>query len=329
MRAYECLTRVGRLRRLRRLGATAISRFDLPEAQLTFLRQINHILFRVRCPRGHFLLRVHDLERHSENELRSEFLWLAALKHEAHLAVPEPVPARDGSAWIDVEVEGVPEPRRCVLFHWVPGRRKRSSLHAADTRACGSYMARLHEHSAQWSVPEGFRRPRWDWERLFGDTATLWKKGPAVYSHGDLTVFREASERVSLKLRVLGEGREVFGLIHSDPHPANFVFDRGEATAIDFEDSGWGYYLFDLTVMLTELEDYGDRSAPMQTALLDGYQRIRSLPRGYHENLETFKAMRVVDLVNWVLGWDTPTLRPWGPRFLRHAVQRLIGFLET
>ncbi len=329
MKPYEQLTAAGKLQRLRRLAAEAIERYDLRGARLTFLRQINNTLFRVDAQaHGRFLLRIHNLARHSNEEIRSEFVWLEALRREAHLIVPEPVPARDGSLWIEVLAEGVPEPRRCVLLRWVPGRRKISRLRPVDLLACGLYMARLHQHSAQWSAPEGFVRPRWDWNRLFGNRAMLWRKGPGVFSESDLSIFRAVSERLLQQLEQLGEGKQVFGLIHSDLHPSNFLFHRGQVAAIDFDDAGWGYYMFDMAVMLTELDDYRERSASMQAKFLEGYQRGRPLPEGFEQNLATFKAIRIVDLVNWVLGWETLTVRPWGPRFLRRAVRQLEQFLS-
>jgi Ser/Thr protein kinase RdoA (MazF antagonist) len=41
----------------------------------------------------------------------------------------------------------------------------------------------------------------------------------------------------------LGEGADTAGLIHADMHLGNALFWRGEVKVIDFDDSGFGYWL--------------------------------------------------------------------------------------
>jgi Ser/Thr protein kinase RdoA (MazF antagonist) len=196
----------------------------------------------------------------------------------------------------------------------------------------GSYIARLHRHSEQYDVPEGFARPRaWDWDWVFGEATPIWNEGKSVYSQNELDVFRLASERVQWDLQELGKNTDVFGIIHRDLHLDNFLFHNGEAYAVDFENCGWGYYLFDLTVTLSSLEiwsleGYGERCAPMQATLLESYQRERPLPEDTQRHLQTFMAMRLVRWVNVVLGWEAHT-RPTS--FLSGAVEVLEKFAAS
>lgn len=192
----------------------------------------------------------------------------------------------------------------------------------------GLYTARLHEYAEQWSPPAEFVRSSWDWDRLFGASTILWSAGANVYRKDELQVFAAAAERIQKNLRTLGKGPGVFGMIHSDLNPSNFVFRDGEAYVIDFEQCGWGYYLFDIEVTLSEFEDWGDRCAPLQAAFLEGYQLVRPLPSEYQAYRETFKAMRTVDLVEWILEWESPEFRPWGPKYLSYAVETLTQFLS-
>jgi Ser/Thr protein kinase RdoA (MazF antagonist) len=54
--------------------------------------------------------------------------------------------------------------------------------------------------------------------------------------------------------RELGASPDVFGLIHSDLHQENYLFHRGRVRAIDFDDCGWGHFVYDLAVTLSELQ---------------------------------------------------------------------------
>src|SRR5690242_19522038 len=67
------LSRVSRLRLLRNLAETALAQYDIPDAHLSYLQEGDNLLYRVRSPaQGQFLLRVHELARHSEPEIRSD-----------------------------------------------------------------------------------------------------------------------------------------------------------------------------------------------------------------------------------------------------------------
>ncbi len=136
-----------------------LERYNIEDAHVSFLQEVDNLLYRVVSPtHGQFLLRMHQVSRHSEAELHSELLWLAALRHEGQLPVPEPIRTRDGSLICEVASSDVPEPRRCVLLRWIPGKRKRASLRPEDAKPMGSYMARLHEYAERWTPPPEFLR---------------------------------------------------------------------------------------------------------------------------------------------------------------------------
>jgi len=75
----------------------------------------------------------------------------------------------------------------------------------------------------------------------------------ALISTDDAALFARALEVVWATTRTLAEETGAFGLIHGDLHHENFLFHRGEARAIDFDDCGWGFHLYDLAVTLSEL----------------------------------------------------------------------------
>lgn len=329
MHPYDQLSRVSRLRRLRKLAEAALAQYDIPDAQLSFLQEADNLLYRVASPtQGQFLLRVHELARHSEPEIRSELLWLEALRREAHLPVSEPMMNQNGSPVCEVSIEGVPEPRRCVLLRWIPGRCKHTSLGTTDVRLMGAHTARLHQHAEQWTPPVDFVRPRWEWEHLAGAFALIGRVGINVYRENELQIFSAAAQKIKANLESLGNGSGVFGIIHSDLNPSNFIFQRGAAYAIDFEECRWSYYHSDISVTLSELNEYGDRYEQLRIAFLDGYRHVHSLPQGFIQHEETFEMMRIVEKVQWILEWENTAFRPWGPNYLVFAINALAKFLN-
>ncbi len=259
--------------------------------------------------------------------LRSQLLWLSALGRETDLLVPEPALTNDGSllGYISSEdlsprhprprsvsgrrdaedlhrdLEGLPRMSRTfALVRWVPGGHKESEdLQPEDASLLGSYMARLHRHAEGYGVPEGSAFPRWDWESTFGEAAQLWRTGPAFYSASEMETFRAIARHVREHLEALGYDRDVFHIIHGDIKLDNFVFRTGTVAAIDFEASGRGHSLFDLSRMYNSFRrGHRNHLDPLWSVFLESYRRERPLPEGYERYLNTFNVMQRVTAVN-------------------------------
>jgi Ser/Thr protein kinase RdoA (MazF antagonist) len=107
------------------------------------------------------------------------------------------------------------------------------------------------------------------------------------------------AEKVKLVMDVLGKDQDVYGLIHGDLGlDANILFWKDEARAIDFDDSGFGYYLYDLSLALEHCQE--DEALPQfREALLDGYLQARSIPEGQLDLMDLFLAAYYVYLSLW------------------------------
>ena len=97
----------------------------------------------------------------------------------------------------------------------------------------------------------------------------------------------------------LGSKPDVFGLIHADLHLENALFDGDAVRLIDFDDCGFGYWLYDIAVPLWEYRGRADYAAIL-AALLDGYRERRELPDLTH--LDDFIATRDVAFGLWFAG---------------------------
>src|SRR5260370_38374167 len=80
-----------------------------------------------------------------------EAAWVAALRRDAGLAVPQVIPARDGSVVVWASADGVPGARSCVLVQWVRGRALREQLRADLVRKAGALTAAVPEHGAAYA----------------------------------------------------------------------------------------------------------------------------------------------------------------------------------
>lgn len=166
-------------------------------------------------------------------------------------------------------------------------------------------MARLHNFSVQWQPPTGPCKRKFDWDGLFqNDVGSGMSNAEAwtLLSSSHRKAFSFVAERVRDVMTDWGQGPDVFGLIHGDlGMDANLYFWHGEPRAIDFDDSGFGYWVFDLAVALDVCRD--DASYPSyREALLNGYAEFRPLPEKQAEQIELFLAAVQVYWNLWATG---------------------------
>jgi Ser/Thr protein kinase RdoA (MazF antagonist) len=178
--------------------------------------------------------------------------------------------------------------------------------------------------------PPDFARPRLDYEGLFGqDSPYNPGDGAAIFTSDQRAIFAEVESHVGQVIDELGQGSDTFGLIHADFIIKNFIFNDGELYAIDFDDCGWGYYLYDLAPLLTQVK--GKPNYPdIHDAFLGGYTSIRSLPAAYQAHLEAFIAARHLASCRWIAGnLHNPRIREQAVNVIAHRTAELRRFLET
>jgi Ser/Thr protein kinase RdoA (MazF antagonist) len=299
---FEYLPRGTQIRRLRRLAQSALTAYDLEQAQLTPLHHFLNTTFRIDIPdqRQRYVLRISRAGYQDAATIRSELLWLQAIRRETDLVVPEPLANRDGLLLTTAEVPDVPGPRHCALFRWVDGRFHNATLSPADLERVGMLMAKLHLHVQRFTVPDGFMRKRWDLAGLQGEALGI--EPDRIRRHlspDDCNVLDRVAGRVGQTMLISGEGTDVFGLIHADIHQWNYLFHKGNVHLIDFDTSGWGYFAYDIAVTFSTLLNHPNLPV-LRAAFLRGYRRVRPLPVEQEACIDTFIAARIFGHTQWV-----------------------------
>lgn len=287
--------------------------------------------FRVDAPGGRFLLRINRPGNRSEAEIESEMAWLAALRRDTELQVPEPVATSDGRLAVTVDDPGVPGPRTCALLRWIDGRFVNRRLTPRHLARMGANMAALQAHAAAWTPPPGF--VRWRLDGLTAEARRASVTGPDGPTPARIPDDRDAERAVDLvgsllsadEARIAGRAVEAArwafgelaaldgsqGLIHGDLHQENTLFTGDVAAAIDFDDCGWGFCLYDLAVPLSELTERR-RFPALRAAMLDAYARTRPLPPDADRIIDALIAYRGLQLIAWILeSRDHPAFDGW------------------
>ncbi|ABD12778.1 aminoglycoside phosphotransferase [Frankia sp. CcI156] len=213
--------------------------------------------------------------------------------------------------------------RHAVLFEWVDGRSPEPtdpmSLRGAFGQL-GDITARLHRHAREWSRPTTFARFEWTWRSMLGDAGRWgsWSEGlvtaladgpgpPGDGPRGDgraaLGLLSRAAADIEARLAAFGTGPDRFGLVHADMRLANLLVPRdastGDVCVIDFDDCGFGWYLWDLAASLSFIEHL-DEAGDLVAAWLAAYQRQRPLTADDVAMIPTFVLLRRLLLVAWL-----------------------------
>jgi Ser/Thr protein kinase RdoA (MazF antagonist) len=311
MKPYGKLTRLGQLRRMRQLAEVALDAYGLVGARLTFLRYFANCTYRVdvagqvsqgsesdRFMPNRYLLRI--LLAGDWEYAKGEMTWLSALGREAGLHVPEPVLTLKGELLTRIATPGMPKGRIVSLMRWVDGRQLSRGLQLRYFRPWGEMVGRLHAFAAGWTPPARFRRFVWDWEGLLGGRGFGYTVEDLVDSMPERLrePFQIVSQATRAAMKELGRGPDAYGMVHGDMYPDNILFKNGEVFPIDFEDCGFGYWLWDTGVALSQ-QPWTETWYRQREAFLDGYARFHPLPESQLEYLDLFVAANYATGVLW------------------------------
>jgi Ser/Thr protein kinase RdoA (MazF antagonist) len=241
------------------------------------------------------VLRLHRPGYHSEAEIRSELAWLAALGNLRGLRCVRPVADLGGRI-----LQRAGE-RHAVAFVPIRGRELQPDDRLEGWFGpLGEISARLHLQSRGWSRPEGFTRKRWDVHTILGPCPHWghWRDAPGLDA-GGAGLLEAATDRLARRLRAFGTGPEVFGLIHADLRLANLMADDAGLWAIDFDDCGFGWWLYDLAAALSFIET-DPRLPGLIGAWCAGYGRVAPLPPDQRAMIPDLVLLRRVLLTAWI-----------------------------
>lgn len=286
----------------------AVALFPVAAETIRLVAHSENITFRVsaRNSDSDYALRLHRPDYNSLRELESERAWLAALR-EAGIGVQDSLRTRRGRCFGAIDMPASGEQRFAGMTTWMEGRSLDDYLETCSSpserahvfRRIGMIAAAIHNQSANWEEPPGFERRRLDIDGLLGDTP-LWGR---FWEHESLTaaeraLLLRARDQLRGMLDDYGSPPGIFGLIHADLHPANFVYDGKDLSLIDFDDSGYGWHMYDIASALIEVRRAPDFEQ-LRDALLEGYRGSRPLASRDAGLLPTFLLIRGMAIMGW------------------------------
>ncbi len=271
----------------------ALKFWGMAGADYALVAARENAVYKITTGANIYALRLHRKGYRTNAELRSELQWMHAIS-EGDIKVPIPIPSTS-HALLRV-IDGV----QVDVLSWLSGSTMDVAMNGPIDRAelferLGKNMARLHEISDSWVLPDGFSRSSWNRNGLLGD-APLWDcfwKNPELKPE-ERALFTTMREKANLELADLEQTLD-YGLIHADLVAANVIIDGSDIKLIDFDDGGFGFRLFDIATALLKHLEAPDYPA-LRASLINGYVSVRPIDIAA---LDLFMLLRAATYVGW------------------------------
>jgi Ser/Thr protein kinase RdoA (MazF antagonist) len=276
-------------------------------------------------------LRVHRTGYHSRNAIASEIAWLVDLRKKRVVTTPVPVEGLNGQFIQIANHPSLADPRHVVLYEWENGHEPDVNNDLRRSFATlGAVTAKMHAHSKSWNRPPEFERLTWNFETSLGETPHWgrWRDGMGMDTE-KLALFRETVELIRHRLAHYGEGSDRFGLIHCDLRLANLLIDDGEVKVIDFDDCGFGWYMYDAATPVSFYEHLPE-VPDLIHHWLKGYKTISEICQADEDEIPTFVMLRRLLLVAWIGSHrDTDLAKSMGVGYTNDTVGLCEAYLKN
>ena len=312
----------------------ALKAFPIQLEDIQAIRHSENVTFRIipRDSATHYALRLHRPGYNSLAELNSERQWTRALK-ESGLAVPESLTTTKGHHFYPVNINATGE--RCLsgMTTWLEGIPLNEYLPGCAElkvreqiyRQIGAMTAKSHNQSTSWQEPPGFQRRKLDADGLVGENphwGRFWEHGALTGSESRL--LQRARQEIHVALCGLGMESSTFSLIHADLNPDNIIYEGGKLAMIDFDDTAYGWHMYDIATTLFEERNHPG-FASLSASLFDGYQEYRPLGEREVRTLDLFLLIRGLALI----GWFHQRPEHDEPQYLRALTEDICGKCEN
>jgi Ser/Thr protein kinase RdoA (MazF antagonist) len=292
------------LKLLLEVAQSATKQFALPEGLVVSMINLSeNATYAVKAPNGQrWALRLHRDGYHSKAAIASELAWLSDLRGSGVVVTPQPVKGLDGQIIQEVAHPSLPKPRYAVLSEWETGSEPGIDQDLVKPfEILGEVTARMHAHARQWKRPPYFERFTWDFETSLGEAKPHWGRwrdgmgvGPA-----ENKLFARTVDVIGHRLAAYGKGQDRFGLIHCDLRLANLLIDSDAVKVIDFDDCGFGWYMYDAATPVSFYE-HEPQVPDLIEAWKTGYRKAATLAVEDEAEIPTFVMLRRLLLVAWI-----------------------------
>ena len=314
------------------LAHAAIGLYPLSAAtQVRLLNYSENYTYLLDCPSaGRHILRINRPGYHSAESVQSELKWLDALTEQCPITTARALCGFDGQRIQELRHPETGETIRCVLFEFLEGEAPSEDNLAEEFEKLGEVTAHLHNQVACWPPSRRLTRLVWDFEHTLGATPNWgrWQDGLGMTPQRAALLGR-AVDVIRGRLAAYGTAADRYGLIHADLRLANLLVHEGQIRVIDFDDCGFGWFMYDLASALSFIE-HTPIVPDLVANWLKGYRKVLPLASEHEAEIPTFIMLRRMLLVAWIGSHcETNLAREMGETFTAGTCRLAREYLEA
>ena len=259
---------------------------------------MENIVYACDSDAGKVYLRLTTPLRRARPEIEAEVNWIEHLS-KCGLPVPRVIPNLKGDK-IGSFSEGDSH-YEAVVFAGMAGAHPSKDIATDPTflKTLGILIAKMHQASERY---EGIHLKREGWFEERGLRHALSAAASAKQSP-----LKQRFEETIAWMRQLPRTPKTYGLIHADLGALNlFLQEDGSISIIDFDDSCYHWFIFDLTLVICSMAIRFEHAAQQTVEstwlkyLIEGYRTIRPLSQDEIDWVPKFEEFIFLRLYFWI-----------------------------
>lgn len=247
-----------------------------------------------------YILRVNRPNYHTFEELTDEITWMDAIEKETDITIPSVVANIFGNKISEFSTSNS-YGKYYSIFSFINGSVL-NNLSSAELlnrmKDVGLLAAKLHKQVKNNPYLNHLNRFTWNYDDLIGDTARWgdWKQNKLL-NDSQKNTLTNALDKISHSLQLYGKNPTNYGLIHSDFHLSNIMCNNNSLSIIDFDDCGYGWFLYECGCSLLQ---YNNNIEELANAWLTGYCEIINLNSKDTDMIWAFIIIRRIARIGWM-----------------------------
>ncbi|MET1249504.1 phosphotransferase [Sporolactobacillus sp. STCC-11] len=290
--------------RVQRLDYTTLNSVKTELSWITELGRTNRLL--LNCP---LLSRNGKYVEVIENPKMNEQRLVVCFKYVEGQTPADSSDANDQIGTLISKMDWIPDTitipvfKLAALLQQKLGGLKKSPLRVSDRqlyRMIGKIAATMHTRATEWKYPDFFERMEWNFDGTFGKN---WNNFYGVsyrsrqwLSQKDISVIDHCVDLIKKRVEMYGKTPNRYGMIHSDLRMANLLKKGDKITVLDFDDSGKGWFMYDIASVVTFMEHRTDIPEVIKE-IIDGYESVRKISDEDKQEIGTFVMMRRIGML--------------------------------
>lgn len=267
---------------------------------ITFVRKMENIVYACDSDFGKVYLRLTTPLRRARAEIQAEINWIEHLR-KSGLRVPRLIQDKSGNKIASYSEEK--QHYEAVVFSSLEGEHPSKDIakNPKFLKTLGGLIAQMHLANQYYEgTHQGAKREEWFEERGLRHALAAAKQSKEAS-------LRDRLEKSIAWVKSLHQSPDNYGLVHADLGALNLFIEEDDSIGIiDFDDSCYHWFVFDLAIVIFSMAGRFDHATPQPEEikwlndLIEGYRAIRPLDQKEINLIPRFIDFACLRLFFWI-----------------------------